>query len=125
MYLVKDKPNGPSVSDTSITIENIRPATWTGRPYHVGLYKEGDLIVVKEKLNVGNHAVFDLSDELLFGVTSSDSLNLGDTFSANSSIECKMFPVNLNTFPAGVVVTLTQKTGGGEYVFNAEQADDF
>ncbi len=118
------KPRGPSVSSGAITIENVCPKTWTGRPYHVGLFKEEDLIVVHEKLNVGNHAEFELSDELLFGVMHSDSLRLGHTFSAKSGMASPLFPVNLNNFPTGVLIKLTQKSAGGEYVFNTEVVDE-
>ncbi len=116
-----DKPRGNDSS--SITVENMRPTTWPGRPYHVGLYKDDNLMVVNSKLNVGNHDDFELSNELLFGVTHSDSLRLGDTFSVKSAVSSAMYPVNLNTFPTGVVVTLSQKAGGGEYIFSAEEAE--
>lgn len=110
-----------SVTDTSISIKNCSPEMWVGRAYDVGLYKDDDLIVVKENLRVGNHAEFQLSHELLFAVVEF-SLKLGEVFSVKSMLS-GLTPVNLQNFVTGVVVTLTKKPGSGEFVFTTEEAE--
>lgn len=109
--------------ETSIIIENTCPESWMGRSYHVGLYKDEDLILVKRRLPVGNHAEFQLSNELLFGVINFP-LDIGEDF-CPTSVTTDLFAVNLNNFCASVVVTLTQKHGSGEFVFTAEETEVF
>ncbi len=110
--------SGSSGGSTVISVDNVPPDTWTGRAYNVGLYKGNDLIVVKENLIVGNHAPFQLSDQLLFGVAVHDAnLTQGQVFSVSSAISTTMYPVNLTDYPNGVIVTLSQVPGSGEYKF--------
>ena len=87
----------------------------------MGLYKDEDLIVIKKRLRVGNHVEFQLTDELLFGVVDFP-LRPGEVFDTRS-VSSDLVAVNLNNFPMGVVVTLTQKPGGGSYVFTTEEAE--
>lgn len=83
------------------------------------MYKDDDLIVVKKKLKVGNHAEFLLSNELYFGVVEK-GIHHGEEF-RSEGVSGSLAPVNLTNFPDGVVVTLTEKSGGGEYQFKATE----
>lgn len=98
----------------AIVVENMPSQTWSGRRYDIGLSKSGNLLVVQQGVVVGDQALFVLEPKLFFGV--SRNKHVGDTFTSYE-ITQNFTEFDLNDYPNGLKVTLTQEAGGGMYKF--------
>ena len=104
-------PNG------SIVVKNTRPTTWGGRMFDVGVYKNGELLVVQKDVHIGDQVDFMLQPKLYFGVVR--NMVVSDVF---TSLEITSFltEFDLSEYPDGLKVTLSQTGGGGQYQFTGE-----
>ena len=134
MYAILNEP--PSSSDP-----------WKGRVVNIGLYKGKDLFMIEPSVGVGSYAELTMNKKLYFGVLVNDSKSFfvpGKTFIPNiisttvdvfydvssSTIPAnditvlaqfsQLTEVDLNNFPNGVVVTLTQDKVTKQFTFSAE-----
>ncbi len=86
--------------------------------YNIGLYKNGNLLVVQQDVPPGDQVNFQLQPRLSFGVVPKDKvISSGDTFRSKDILARTEF--DLNQFPCGLVVTLTKETDGGKYIFSS------
>ena len=105
----------PANPNNTIVVKNKPPSAWSGRMFDVGVYKEGRLLVTQPDVYVGNQVDFMLQPKLFFGVVR--NLNVGDTFTS-LEITSSLTMFDLSQFPNGIVVTLNQQPGGGQYSFS-------
>ena len=85
--------------------------------FDVGIYKNGELLVVQKDLHTGDQVDFMLQPKLYFGVVR--NMVVSDVF---TSLEITSFltEFDLSEYPDGLKVTLSQTGGGGEYKFIGE-----
>ena len=100
----------------AITIINRNPKEWDGRLYNCELRKGSRIILLQPDVRTNNEAVFLLQPALKFAI--SRNLNIQKTFMA-FEISGDEFIVNLENYPNGVEVTLTELPGGLYYNFTA------
>lgn len=107
----------PANPNGSIVIKNKPPATWSGRMFDIGVYKNGSLLVVQKDVHTGDQVDFMLQPKLFFGVVR--NMVEGDVFTS-LEITSTLTEFDLSNFPNGINVTLKQLPGGGKYEFTAE-----
>ena len=103
--------------NNTIVIKNVPPPTWSGRPYDIGIYKNGRLLVTQPDVYVGNQTDFMLQPKLFFGVVR--NMQVGDTFTS-LEITSALTEFDLSEYPNGLQVTLNQAPGGGQYSFSGQ-----
>ena len=97
-------------------MKNMKPTTWSGQPFHFGIYKDGKLLVTQQDVGIGSQAVFQLTPKLYFGVVK--DINIGEVFKSLTTTQ-SYFMVNLNDFVNGLVVSLEMNQASGEFTFTA------
>ena len=107
----------PANPNNTIVIKNIPPASWSGRMFDVGIYKEGRLLVTQPDVHIGNQIDFMLQPKLYFGVVR--NMHVGDTFTS-LEITSALTEFDLSNFPNGLEVTLNEAPGGGRYSFSGQ-----
>ena len=100
----------------NIVVRNIPPPSWEGRQYDVGLYKNGQLLIVHPNLRVGDQAVLLLKPKLFFGLV--HDMKEGEIFASAEGIT-SLTEFDLGDFPNGLQVVLSDVPGG--FVFHGEQ----
>ena len=75
---------------------------------------------MQKDVHVGDQVEFLVKPILYFGVTK--NLDYGRAF-FTFEIMSKIEKFDLNNYPNGMVVTLTQEAGGGKYEFSAQSQD--
>ena len=85
--------------------------------FDVGVYKNGELLVVQKDVHIGDQVDFMLQPKLYFGVVR--NMVVSDVF---TSLEITSFltEFDLSEYPDGLKVTLSQTGGGGQYQFTGE-----
>ena len=111
--------NSPTNPGNTIVIKNMKPTTWSGQPFHFGLYKSGKLLVTQFGVGVLSQAVFQLTPKLYFGVVK--DIRIGEIFKALTTTQ-SYFMVNLNDFANGLIVNLDMNQASGEFYFTADHA---
>lgn len=87
------------------------------RIVNIGLYKNGQLLVVQQDVHEGEQAVFLLQPKLYFGIT--HDMQEGDIFTSLEAMEqCELF--DLSQFQEGLQVTLTEDPVAGKYTFTGQ-----
>ena len=86
-------------------ILNQKPKLWSGRVVNVGLFKAGSLFMVASAVGVGNYAQMTVSNKLYFAVVANENPITTGTVTAQIS---QLQEVDLNQYPNGVKVTITQ-----------------
>ncbi len=81
-------------------------------PCNVGLYKDNNLLV-QQDVQIGQQAQFQLQNSLSFGVV--------QVFNPDNVLSPTTF--DLDMFPGGLVVTLSQDPVSGEYVFTGTSCE--
>jgi len=100
-----------------IIIKNQNPPTsWTGTKYDMGLYRNGKRIDVKRDVHVGDQAVFCIPQTLYFSVNRRSIYSSGCT----EEVTVTRAAFDMTHYTSGLKVTLTQKEGGGQYIFSGE-----
>ena len=105
--------------DNAIVIKNVRPKTWSGRKFDIGVYKNGKLLVVQKEVHIGDQVDFLLQPRIFFGVVR--NMHVGSVFTS-LEITSSLAEFDLSNYPYGIVVTLTEAGGSGEYKFTGEHA---
>ena len=82
----------------------------------MGIYKEGKLLVVQKDVHIGNQVDFLLQPRLFFGVVR--NVTIGTVFTS-LEITSYLTEFDLEHFPHGMEVTLSEAPGGGKYSFSA------
>ena len=104
----------PSNPNNTIVIKNIPPASWSGRKFDVGVYRDNRLLVTQKDVHVGNQIDFMLQPKLYFGVVR--NMHVGDVFTS-LEITSSLAEFDLSDYPNGIEVTLNEAPGGGRYSF--------
>ena len=107
----------PTNPNGSIVIKNVPPATWSGRMFDIGVYKNGSLLVVQKDVHIGDQVDFMLKPKLYFGVVR--NMVEGDVFTS-LEITSSLTEFDLSDYPNGIRVSLKQLPGGGQYEFSGE-----
>ena len=125
-------------SDGMYAILNQKPDTWSGRLVNVGLYKDSKLFILEPSVGVDSYAEMTVSNKLYFAVVvHSDFITNGKMFvplfvnalseqnSANTLLPevvaaqvSQLKEVDLNQYPNGVKVTITQDKGTLRFIFD-------
>lgn len=113
MSLVKDLESDPN---GAITIKNMPPKTWSGRSLTVGIYKAGYPLLVHKDLHIGGQTQFIIKPTIFFGVI--QNLKTSETFTSSQLTRSALYEFDLNYYPNGLIVTLNEAPGGGEYSFS-------
>ena len=105
----------PRNPDDMIVIKNVTPITWSGRSFDVSLYKGGRILLSEKGVRVGSQAHMMLKPMLYFGIVmetvAGETPNTLQTASSLTEFD-------LNNFPNGLVVTLKEEPGSGQYKFS-------
>ena len=107
----------PSNPNNTIVIKNIPPASWSGRKFDVGIYRDNRLLVTQKDVHVGNQIDFMLQPKLYFGVVR--NMHVGDVFTS-LEITSSLTEFDLSDYPNGIEVTLNEAPGGGRYSFSGK-----
>ena len=92
----------------------MKPKSWSGQKYDIGVYKSGRLLVVQKQVRVLDQVDFMLQPTLYFAVAR--NMYVGKVFTS-LEIMTSMKTFDLSQYPNGLEVTLTQAPGGGDYMF--------
>ncbi len=101
----------------AITIKNKPPTEWNGQLFTCELQKGGKTILLQPDVRTGNEAVFILEPVLKFAVTR--NIQVSKTF-LSLELSQNDFIVNLENYPNGVEVIVTEEPGGLYYNFTAK-----
>ncbi len=101
----------------AISVVNIRPKSWSGQLFDVQLHTGLSVILIQPNVHTGNQAIFMMKSTLKFVVTR--NLAVGDTFIALEMSSSPQYELDVENFPRGVEVILTEKPGGLLYEFNS------
>lgn len=103
-------------------IKNTIPDVWNGRKYDVGLFRDNQLLLVHNQLHVGNQVDFLVHPILFFAI--GRNFNIGEVF---TTLEFTSYSTgfDLNNYPNGMAVTLTQEAGGGKFAFTASNKTSY
>lgn len=104
--------------DNTIVVKNEKPRSWSGRKFDIGVYKSGKLLVVQKDVHIGDQCDFMLQLKLYFAVAR--NISIGKVFSS-LEITTALTEFDLADYANGIKVTLSQKSGSGEYSFSGEQ----
>lgn len=125
-------------SDGIYAILNQKPDSWSGRLVNVGLYKDSKLFMVEPSVGVDSFAEMTVSNKLYFAVVvHSDFITNGkmfvpsfvNVFSKENSASAilpevleaqvsQLKEVDLNQYPNGVTVTITQDKSSLRFIFD-------
>ncbi len=103
--------------NNTIVIKNVAPSSWSGRKFDIEIYKSNRLFVTEPNIFVDSQVDFVVEPKLYFGVAR--NIRIGQSFqSLEMTSSHTLF--DLSMYPNGMIVTLDQMPGGGQYVFTAE-----
>ena len=117
----------PKRSDGTYAILNKRPDSGPGRVVDIGLYKDDRPFIIEQSVAVGTYSEISVPNKLYFAVVvhespprnmdaeHNDSAHTGTTAQITELQE-----VDLNQFPDGVEVTLTQEKRTQRFIFSTE-----
>jgi dynein heavy chain 1 len=115
-FTVSDVHTNPN---KTIICKNIKPDSWSGRKFNMGIYKNQRLLVTQEDVHVGDQADFMLKPKIIFAVV--NNMHVGEVFTSLNIITSSHTEIDLSDYPNGIVVTLNESPSGGEYVFTSCQ----
>lgn len=113
-HIDEEQPKNP---DGNIVIKNVPPTSWSGQKFDIGVYKDKRLLVTQPEVRTGDQVNFMLKPVLYFAVAR--NIQVGEVFTS-LEITSSYADFDLSNFPNGIIVSLDQKPGGGQYVFKAE-----
>ncbi len=99
-------------------VKNVAKSPCNGT-YNIGLYKDDALLVVQPDVRIGTTVQFQLQNSLSFGVV--QEVSAGNIFNPDNVKSPTKF--DLDKFPCGLVVTLSQDPASGEYVFTGTSGE--
>lgn len=104
--IATDVPLNP---DNTIVVKNKHPASWSGRMFDVGVYKDRRLLVTQPQISVGDQAMIVLKPILYFGVTRLDS-SIPRMFKSSEIAEITdaLTSFDLSNYPNGLKVILKE-----------------
>ena len=121
----------PKRSDGTYAILNKRPDSGPGRVVDIGLYKDDHLFMVEPSVGVGTYAELSVSNKLYFAVVVHESppgnmispaifseLIENTKHTGTTAQITELQEVDLNQFPDGVEVTLTQEKRTQRFIFS-------
>ena len=110
----------PINPDNAIVVRNVKPSSWSGREYSVGVIKGSKKVMYQGQIPVGDQAVFVLKPILHFGVTRSDKF-IPQMFKSSEIAEATdaQESFDLSNYPNGMKVTL-KESADGRYTFKGE-----
>ena len=117
----------PIRSDGTYAILNKRPDSGPGRVVDIGLYKDDHPFIMESSVGVGTYAEMCVPNKLYFAVVVHESPPENITAEHNDSAHTgttaqvtELQEVDLNQFPDGVEVTLTQEKRTQRFIFSTE-----
>ena len=112
LYAVINAPVNP---DNAIVVRNVKPSSWSGRNYSVGVIKGSKMIMTQRQVPIGDQAVFILEPILYIGVVQSDKFISAWQIFTNSEIAemtDALASFDLRTYPNGLKVLLKESADG-------------
>ncbi len=104
--------------DGTFVVKNVAKSPCNGT-YNTGLYKDDNLLVVQQDVQPGTEVQFRLQNNLSFGVV--QEMSAENIFNPGNVMSPTEF--DLDKFPCGLVVSLSQNPVSGEYVFSGTSAE--
>ena len=88
--------------------------------FDVRIYKENHSLVIQPDVHVGDQVDFLMQPKLYFGIVR--NMHVGDTFTSLEIVSAlSMF--DLTKYPNGIVVTLNEQLGSGQFSFSASHME--
>ena len=117
----------PTRSDGTYAILNKRPDSGPGRVVDIGLYKDDRPFIIEPSVGVGTYAEMSVPNKLYFAVVVHESPpvnmvteHIDSAHTGTTAQITELQEVDLNQFPDGVEVTLTQEKRTQRFIFSTE-----